>query len=277
MKTQSNFLSDLIEKYGEDYRVHSYGQFVQVSAEKDSGETLSFHFNEKGFFDGAYYKPDLHNKGWGNVLIGYDKESKFYVEKSPEISEKMVQIWDDIYAEFGLAKWLDDTNKKLETWKKEKGETTVEREDAGEEVKATLFKVNKESVFLFQDKTFIEADKIPHDEFVKIENIKGVEAINIADTKYKDWDAFRTQSKMMIFVDTPKFNQLVEKYGADTVAVLLNEAFPEISKENSEKFVAFMQDRKNHSGKEDKVEVDTKTAESKEAEEVEKDEDEMER
>lgn len=235
MKNQSNFLKYAEEKYGTDFYVHQYNQFVQIANEQNSGETLSFHFNEKGFFDGAFYKTDLHDRNWGKKLFGYSNESKQYELFCPAMSEKISDIYNQIFNDMELQNVLDRYNANLQ---KEKTKEPEKAEDIG--LEKIIFKVDKSYVFAFDDKTFLVADALTVPDFNgDITQIDGKDVIPVEKTLYKDRDVFECkQSNMLLFVDTDKFKEFIQRIGdTDKIAGMIMELVPELSKEETLDFL----------------------------------------
>ena len=240
MKNQSNFNQYAEETYGNDFRVHQYNQFVQISDGKSSGETISFHFNEKGFFDGAFYQKDLNDKGWGEKLFGYSKESKQFELFNPSMSEKISAVYNKIFSDMDLQTTLDKMNANLLKWQekkdKEHNEEVVEKsEDIGLKLEKIICKVDKANLYMFEDKTFLNkgALEIPDIKDEELTQINGKKVVPLEQTEFKDRDIFECKnSDMFLLVDADKFKAFLNKINdTEKVAGMILEMIPELSKE----------------------------------------------
>ena len=215
VKKQDNFLKYLEEKYGDTFKVHSYNQFVQLSNKSEDRETLNFHFDKKGFFDGAFYKEKLISKGVGASLLSYSKESGKYGVSTPKMIDSLQKVYDEIAIEMDFNKVLENLNKRY----------------SKEAVKSFVVKLDRKNVFAFNDKTFVSSDVLTQKNIENIQNIKGMDAIPLDKTEYKDREVFECKaSNKVLLVDTKGFKGFLERINNnEKVAEAIVENFPDIS------------------------------------------------
>lgn len=236
MFKQDKFLDYLNNTYP-DFKSHKYEQFVQIlipnKEEKDNkkDEVLSFHFNEKGFLDGAFYKKELLEKGFGEQVFGENKFKKWKSadERKADVSAMPfydVNIKDDtnksdiakaIYNQIYKDMDLDVFHKKYDEFKTKK----VEEANLSKEISSLIKRVNKENLFVFEDKTFILASELELPQLEKVEEVKGMNAVPIQETEFKDREVFDCGNNFLL-VDKEKFATILSDFKIENKEELFN-------------------------------------------------------
>lgn len=268
MKKQTNFYTYLDEKYGKDYSVHNYEQYVQLSTEKGKGETLSFHFNKDGFFDGAYHKADLYDKGRGDLLIA-ENDEKNVALFSPVMSEKIQGVFDNIYQDMMLDKWIEKANERLNTFRNQKKEdiplenspiandielvidTEEKKQTEQSQIYAYTALFQRNQIFQLEDQTFIALDAKDLEKAENTMEYNGQKLIPLNDTPYKNRDIYDVEGKdFVLLVDSERLKDVFSKIGDSKLIIqAVQQAFPNLSIDNAQNFVLSVLSDKTKEGK----------------------------
>lgn len=225
MKKINNFLTYLEEKYKTeaDFRVRSFGTFVQLTDTKEGG-TLNFRFNKKGFFEGAYYKQDVYDKGLGIPLFTKNTETgkKYFKSTKPDfVSDRLKTVYADIYSDMDF--------------------DTVLKKSL---IRSSVLKVDKDKLYSFGDRTFINidaADELKELNLEKFQTLKGEKAIPLEETEFKNREIYECKnSGVFLIIDEDglkRFMNTHKDFTPEVVSEIIVSLYPEVSKDEVDEVI----------------------------------------